>query len=1173
VLAALLLLSAPLGAQTGEAAGAAANGAVTGGAESAGTEDGGTESGAVTGGGEEEDDAGNGAVTGEAETGLTEEKVLALDIKTSTLQELADWCRRLGLSEGGGREELAARLRIYYRLEDERGGEAEGRLIIIESARTTEYFTLDEVDEEYARLRGNVVISLNDGEALHRISADEILYNRTRNQVTARGSVSYVKEEGDTVETFRGDSITVNLDSWATTLTDGISERAISGEETTYRFEGTVISRSEEEVTILRDASITNMSREDSYWSLNATKLWLLPGSDFALQNAVLKVGEIPLFYIPFFYYPADEIIFHPVLGYRSREGNFIQTTTYLMGRPKPEDIKESSLTKIMGSGAGMEKERHGIFLRTTGKKATEPPTSLKLILDGYSNLGFYTALDMRSSNVGVLKNFEFSLGLGRTRDIKAADLSSFSSLVGGASYTPYPQLDGVSEWNSSQLFSWNIPLRYRFKTTGSVAGKLGELSWEIPHYSDPYVDRDFLNRSEFMDWFRVIQEGAAASEISGDTTLSGYEWRLNARPALSAPRVLAPYVTSLSLSSIYSSFSFNYRDSKHYQDAGNTYSPGRRFYFPDRFTLYSLSLGIGGTPLSLGSQASPSESGESEEPLEDPLAGIGNLRPPWELRETPAARQAAGLETLAPPALDQRFDLGTGNMPRFNIDYRINPATVSELQYRTGTDPLTNRYHWAEAEEVDWGDISSILSTIRGDASTSLTLSHPQGAYTNTFRLRGSGAYQSYFLTNEEAEEFASSSNVRQALNRIYNATFFSTSYDLSSTVKPLYWNEIWRDSSISYSFDGLLAKSTFDTDSIPPAGASVAPREIWQAEPRWDIEYGAWDKEHLSSHQLSTVVSANVMDKVQNLTLTMALPPLDTSLAGNATARVWIAEFNANMRIQEPFEEDKRKLEPLYLTGTFQFGDLGQFRQYLVFDMDTKEYTTLTTQLSLWGFTAGFTAVHSVPYEFDYNPVTNTGRGWIQQAEPQLHPQDLRVGFTKSLPSLPFRDKRLSLAFNINSSLVIDLQRYTYSRFDISLGFTFGFKELLDLTFSATSDNSVIYRYLRNIPGMELPIVTTGETNVFRDLLNSFRFGNEALRTESGFKLKSLNLKATHYMGDWNATLGVALLPYLKQPDNPGGIPTYQVNTQISFLIQWLPISEIKSEFTVDKDQWVFK
>ncbi|MDR2177702.1 MAG: LPS-assembly protein LptD [Treponema sp.] len=1109
-------------------------------------------------------------------TGLARERIIELDIKTSTLQELAGWCRDLELPEGGSREELAARLRAYYNLENAAGAE-KGRSIIIESARTAEYFTLDEVDEEYARLRGDVVISLKDAETAHRISAHEILFNRTRNLVTARGAVTYVKKEGDTVETFRGDSITVNLDSWATTLTEGVSERTLSEEETTYRFEGTVISRSEEKVTILKDAVITNASGKNSYWSLNAKKLWLLPGSDFALRNAILKVGEIPLLYIPVFYYPADEIIFHPVLGYRSREGNFIQTTTYILGRPKPEDVKESSFSKILGSGTGMEKERHGIFLRSTGKKeVNKGETSLKALLDGYSNLGLYMGLEMKSPAVGILKNFELSAGLGRTRDIKPASLNSFSSLVSGASFTPYPDLDGISHWNSSQLFSWNIPLRYRFRTTGSISGKAGELSWEIPYYSDPYVDRDFLNRSEFMDWFRVIQEGAALNDAGADKSLAGYEWRLSGRPVFNAPKFLSPYITTISVSNIYSALAFNYRDSEKYWFAGNTYSPGRRFYFPDKFTLYSLSFGIGGTPLTLGNPVSPARRDEWTET--DPLNGIGTLRPPWEEQETPGVRQAADPSTLAPPALEQRFNLSGDGGPQFSIDYRINPAMVSELQYRTGIVPATafapSRYHWAEAEDINWGDISSVLSTIRGDAYTTFALNHSQGAYTSFFRLKGSGAYQNFLYANEEAEEFTgitaadTAGRIKSALERTYNATFFTTEYQHESTVKPLYRNEVFKDSKLSYSLEGLIAKSVFDPSSMP--GALAAPRAMWDAKPRWNIEYGTWDKKHLNSHQLNTIFNANVMDKVQDLAFTMVLPPLDSSLAGNLTTRVWIAEFNTTMRVLEPWEEELRKLEPLSFTGTFRFGDPGYLRHYMVYDMDKKQYRSLATQLFLWGFSAGFTAINSVPYEFVYNPAKAAGNGWVQRGDARLHPQDLRLGFTKSVPALSFPNKRISLSFNVNTSLLVDLQRYTYSRFDMNMGFTFSFKEVLDLTFSVTSDNSVVYRYLRNIPGLKLPVATTGESNVLVDLLNSFRFDNPALRTESGFKLKSFNLKAVHYMGDWNATLGITLAPYLDITADPA---RYQFNTQVSFMVQWIPISEIKSEFTVDKDQWVFK
>ncbi|MDR0641191.1 MAG: LPS-assembly protein LptD, partial [Treponema sp.] len=648
----------------------------------------------------------------EESSGLTEAKIVEMDIRSSTLGELAAWCRALGLSEGGGREELARRLRGHYKLEAPAGGQdsSSGQRIIIEAARSTEYFTLDIVDEEYARLRGDVVISLKEEEASHKISAQEILYNRTRNQVTARGNVSYVKEEGDTIETFRGDSITVNLDSWTTILTGGISERALAGEETTYRFAGTVISRSEEEVTILKNAKITNATTPNSYWSLNATKLWLLPGADFALRNAVLKVGEIPVLYLPFFYYPADEVIFHPVLGYRSREGNFIQTTTYLMGRPKPEDLKESSLTKILGSGAEMEKERQGIFLRSTGKRVTNPSeTSLKLLFDFYANLGLYFGLEMKTPALGILKDLDFSAGMGRTRDVMPRTMGGLSG------FTPYPELDGVSQWNSSQLFSSNIPLRYRFKTSGSLSGKAGEFSWELPHYSDPFVDRDFLNRAEAMDWFNIIQEGASFDEqVANETTLSSYEWRLNGRISVRPPKVLAPYLTTLSFSNFSSTVLFNYRDSV--EHAQKTWSPSRQFYIPDRFTIFSLGVNLGGTPLTIkagGINTTPAGQTGTVTPeadAVDPFKDIGLPRSPWETGEDSAGQRQDDPKNLSPPALGQRFDLSRNEGPQFSIDYQINPTAVSELQFRTGTDPQSGKYHWQEAKDVDWGDVSSIL-------------------------------------------------------------------------------------------------------------------------------------------------------------------------------------------------------------------------------------------------------------------------------------------------------------------------------------------------------------------------------------------------------------------------------------------------------------------------------
>ncbi|MDR1127121.1 MAG: hypothetical protein LBL06_03210, partial [Treponema sp.] len=95
-----------------------------------------------------------------------------------------------------------------------------------------------------------------------------------------------------------------------------------------------------------------------------------------------------------------------------------------------------------------------------------------------------------------------------------------------------------------------------------------------------------------------------------------------------------------------------------------------------------------------------------------------------------------------------------------------------------------------------------------------------------------------------------------------------------------------------------------------------------------------------------------------------------------------------------------------------------------------------------------------------------------------------------------------------------------------------------------------------------------------VFIDLLNSFDFGDEAKRKSSGFKLKSFSLSAVHHLGDWDATLSVTMSPYL---DNKSRPPVYKFNNQISFLVQWKPIAEIKTEMTYDEsktdNKWIFK
>jgi hypothetical protein len=367
-----------------------------------------------------------------------------------------------------------------------------------------------------------------------------------------------------------------------------------------------------------------------------------------------------------------------------------------------------------------------------------------------------------------------------------------------------------------------------------------------------------------------------------------------------------------------------------------------------------------------------------------------------------------------------------------------------------------------------------------------------------------------------------------------------------------------VWKNTSLQYNVRGLLSKTTVTVDAS-------------KDDPEWDLIHGEWSKEDLDTHQVAANIAATVRDYNQNVSITAVLPPEDSSLAGNATFRVWITETSARGRILNPYEEDKRSFEPVYITETLKFGNTGSFQQYIVYDPEIKEFTTLTSSLSLSGFTASYTAIHDYLYQFK----EVSGRwNWIQATgEKQLVPREFRMAYSKTFRKDGLWNNRLSLSLNVNTGLGFDLQRYTNSRYNFSLGVTTGITNFLDVTFSTNSENAQIFRYFSSLPFFDdfpQDLYKNQETNLFKDLLNAFRFDDIERRRASGFKLKSFNLSLVHHLGDWNASLTMTLSPYLDTTSFPY---KYKFNNQIAFLVQWVPIEEIKTDIWYDKEKLTFK
>ncbi|MDR0487157.1 MAG: hypothetical protein LBG91_02805 [Treponema sp.] len=1210
----------------------------------------------------------------------SEKRRLEMEIKTSSLAELAAWCRTLGLSEGGTKADLSARLREYFKISEpviEINNKQ--KIISIESSQTTEYFTIEAIDEDYARLSGNVYITLKDGDAEHRIKANDILFNRSRNILTARGNVEYIKESPDSTEIFRGENITVNIDNWSSIFLNGISERKVESDGTSYLFSGDVITRTDEEVTILNNARISNASDKDTFWSLNASKIWLLPGSDFAIFNGILKVGEIPVLYIPFFYLPADEVVFHPVIGFRSREGGFVQTTTYILGRPKANKTDQDSLSRIMGNSSNMEKRREGLFLRSIGKEAKDKnETTLKALVDYYTNLGAYFGLDFTTPKFGVLNALDISMGIGFTRSITPLDTG----------YTPFaPDYDGSSDWNKSNFFGWpDAPFRYRFKMANStISGKYGGLSWNFPFYSDPYVDNDFVqNRAEDMNWVHMVEQGAAIDTESGaQTEIQSYQWQLSGNLRPSIPKA-APYISGISVSSITTTISFSKVADKEYEEtyrgvAEKPEQPNRYFFAPDRATLFSFSGSIAGTPLNLGAKNQPTAAAVKKE-TDDPLKDIGVPRSPW-TKDDEEASETTDDDKLTPPALvNVRFDLPAAGSVRFSAGYQLSPTGSSELQFRSG--------EWKAYKDVDWSDQSTLIS-LGGNGNINFNVNHTNNLFTNSFSVPFNGTLRRIF-PNEEAKAYTpasfngkwwgtstvsgktlyiefsgnswkcivkygttdgegwrgtcvfsedtatlritgltydSTTNVwstdLSSLNQTvftvtksgnvlnfdsdnffvnsgdkftsdliiraredqYRQSFFSTTYSNTVTFRALSGNSVFGQSNLQHSFSGTLGKTMF-------IGTGYDPEWKWQA--------GTGEKQEkdilgFTSHHLSANIMASIRDKQQSISLSAELPPLDEAISTNAAFRFWISETTANIRFVRPkkindVENTEWSIEPLTLAETLRFPqNIGSLTYRMtVGDKDTdpkktreiNTVTNITSTLSLWDFRANFSAVRMVQWTFKEDNPSAPDRGgkWElkkndetgENEEPDLYPKDFSVSYSHRFSDIDLIKNLMKFSFNVSTGLNYDLQKFTSSHFNLTLGFNFIVKDFLNLNFSITSANDVIFRYFKNVPGMEYytRMYPEGEQNdLFTDLFDSFDFTDDVKRRRSGFKMRSLRLNAVHFLGDWKATFEISTSPWL-----PPDATKYDFNTSFSFLVEWAPITEVKSNIRYEKktDKW---
>ena len=1055
-------------------------------------------------------------------------QTLARDIASAGFYELVAWLQSLDLPIDGERAALQRRLAGFYDVSQEQlqlarneiepapGPTRTGRSIVIDSASRTRYFTIDEIDERYIRLSGDVILTLTDeNDGTHRIRADEITLNQEQNTLSASGSVVYSLERGQTTERFIGEALTVQLDSFEGAFIRGQTEREreIEGEQVDFEFAGEYITRSEDDVIVLDNGRITSSEADPPNYHIRARKIWVLAPGEWGLSNATLYVGRVPLFYLPFFFRPGNRLFSNPSLGTNDRKGLYIQTTTYLLGRAEERESAFSFLQLTETNDDTTQLEREGLFL-VSGESLEEPPPegTIRLMIDFYSRLGAFVGVEGEVPRASVLRDVDFYSAIAASRHVYLTT----------AGYTPYFVADDDAriDWNETTFGSLSLPFRFGLSFAGSLVENGWNASVQYEWFSDRWFLSDFGNRTEQIDWTGLLGQGEVALPPG---SLNELTWQLRGsyRPVnVDLPAALS----TLTLQRVLFSLRFASREVDPALLPNEALladqSPEAAFFYPTTMRLPDITGTLGGTLFTYPSRVDHlKETGEE----------LPEITSPWQEPEVGDEAPRKESDPIAAPPLQASLPATSLLPSAFTADlsYRVTPSLLVDHQFDSS--------QWQQARDVDF-QVAYRGASSRISAGNTLTVGVLDGLFGLNSGLSLSGQHRAVFDRADSVESAAWADLEQQA----WNFTSLSLSNVNTATVRPLLYVPPLSQSNIAYTTDLLLYRYRFD--------------ELVGSEPTYTGEAIDWDDtEFVRRHELSATLAVEVRD-VQQLTLTAILPPLDERYAASITIRRSPVTLTADTA--RAYVDGRWSFDPLQASLIVSFPTVLRSENKLTYDIDKNELSAFTSGLAWGDLSVRFEARNTEGYRFD-----ELGAGWELEGERAVRPVSLDLSFNPRLIAEPFWRGRIAGTLNADVGVDIDFLRFTQSALNLRMNGTFAVHEFIALGFSFSSSNGQVYAYVPSLARQ----VGREPKRILPDLIRSLNLFSEEERRQSAFKFQTIQLGLIHDLGDWDLSVFYRANPKL-QVDGPNS-GRYTIDRYVELTLQWRPIEELSASARIEE------
>ena len=324
-----------------------------------------------------------------------------------------------GLSTEGSESDIKSRLYAFYGYEEasvspdsspaDADGEGENYTLTIKNAETVTS------SEGVVTLKGNVSIDFNfSREAKKTLTASTVIVDSSKAVLTAIGGALYTDSASDAaIKEIEADILTVKWEKMDILLTGGSTSTERENSEkkkVTFSTSGERLSYLSEGAVVFDEGYITS-NPKTAYSSISAQSILILPGEDMFLSQATFNIGRVPIFYLPFFFFPGSRILGNPSFGFSSDKGAFVNTTFELIGSyPKIESTEEdSSFSSLLKSTAGTENVRaDGYYYSEKEEKssleafAENTSSYLAVLVDAYKGGNDATILKKGGMHIGI---------------------------------------------------------------------------------------------------------------------------------------------------------------------------------------------------------------------------------------------------------------------------------------------------------------------------------------------------------------------------------------------------------------------------------------------------------------------------------------------------------------------------------------------------------------------------------------------------------------------------------------------------------------------------------------------------------------------------------------------------------------------------------------------------